>query len=103
MPKDSGISSRHIQAFETAGYLDRQAVVLGNLAISYMDLGLYAHARRLTQAAVEMNRSMGTKLGLAYALGNLAEVEMRLGQSGTGTHPRRRNWAKWYLPWAIGG
>jgi PAS domain S-box-containing protein len=67
------------QAFEKAGYMDRQAVILGNLAMAYMDLGLYPHARRLTQAALEMNRSIGTKLGLAYALGNLSEIEIRLG------------------------
>ncbi len=74
---------RHLQqayqAFETAGYKDRQVMALGNLCIAYSDLGLYPHAHRLTETVVEMDREMGAKLGLAYALGNLAEIEIRLG------------------------
>jgi PAS domain S-box-containing protein len=74
---------RHLQqaarAFETAGYMDRQAIVLGNLALVYADLGLYPHARRMIQAGLEMNRQMGAKLALAYALGNLTDLEIRLG------------------------
>jgi GAF domain-containing protein/CheY-like chemotaxis protein len=75
---------RHLQqatqAFEAAGYRDRQAAILGNLAIAYSDLGLYRRARRLALAIIETNRAMGTKLGLAYALGNLADLETRLGE-----------------------
>ncbi len=67
------------QAFETAGYKERQAIILANLAISYSDLGLYPRAHRLVAAVADMNRDMGAKLGLAYAMGNLADVEIRLG------------------------
>ncbi len=68
-----------IQAFETAGYADRQAVVLGNLALTYSELGLYLHTRRLCGETIEMNRSMGTKVGLTYGLGNIIIPELILG------------------------
>ncbi|MCC7118123.1 MAG: GAF domain-containing protein [Anaerolineales bacterium] len=67
------------QAFETAGYKDRQAAVLGNLSVAYMELGLYLHCRRLTNEVVEMTRAMGAKTGLTYALGNITAIELLLG------------------------
>jgi tetratricopeptide (TPR) repeat protein len=68
------------QAFETAGYFERQATVLGNLALSYMELGLYAHSRRIQSEVTELDRTVGGKLGLAYDLGNLLSVEIPLGE-----------------------
>jgi len=68
-----------LEAFETAGYAERQSVALGNLALSYSDLGLYPHSRRLQNQVVNMNRAMGAKLGLAYALGNLISADIFLG------------------------
>jgi tetratricopeptide (TPR) repeat protein len=68
------------QAFETAGYVERQATVLGNLALSYMELGLYAHSRRIQSEVTELDRTVGGKLGLAYDLGNLLSVEIPLGE-----------------------
>ena len=41
-------------AFETAGYAERLSIVLGNLAVTYSDLGLYSHARRLLVEHVDM-------------------------------------------------
>ena len=74
---------RHLQqasqAHELSGYLERQAMILANLSLAYFDLGLYPHARRIALSIMEMNRRMGTRLGLAYALGNLCELEIRLG------------------------
>jgi len=74
---------QHLQqagrAFESAGYAERQAMILINHGNAYHDLGLYPHALRLTNAAAEMYRAMGAKLGLAYALSNLAEIEIILG------------------------
>jgi|GEM_PF-181361 len=67
------------RAFEAAGYDDRLAVIMGNLAISYSDLGLYSHSRRLSERVIEMDRAMGMKLGLAYALGNTTSVDISLG------------------------
>jgi GAF domain-containing protein/DNA-binding response OmpR family regulator len=68
-----------LQAFEKAGYAERQAVSIGNLSIAYSDLGLYRHSRRLTNATNDMNRGMGAKLGLTYGMGNLVDVETILG------------------------
>ena len=68
-----------IQAFETAGFVERQSVAIANLAIVYMDLGLYAHARRLNSEVIEMTRAIGAKLILTYTLGNIIEPEFVLG------------------------
>jgi len=66
-------------AFETAGYKERQTVALSNLAVAYMELGLYPHVRRLTNEVIEMDRAMGAKVGLAYDLGNSISTEIILG------------------------
>ncbi len=80
---DIGETIRHgqqaIQAFETAGYVERKAISTSNLAIYYADLGLYPHARRLHEDAVRTHRSMGSNLSQAYALENLGEVEVQIG------------------------
>ncbi|MGI9024887.1 MAG: hypothetical protein ACR2GP_04805 [Burkholderiaceae bacterium] len=68
-----------IQAFEAAGYVERRAAATSNFAIAYVDLGLYFHARRLQATVVELARSMGARLGLVFALGNLVNAEIRLG------------------------
>jgi GAF domain-containing protein/tetratricopeptide (TPR) repeat protein len=68
-----------IQAFENAGYIDRKAVVLNNLAIAYSALGLYQHTRRLRSEGVEMARAMGAKGSLTTRLGNLIATETALG------------------------
>ncbi|MEO8305832.1 MAG: GAF domain-containing protein [Betaproteobacteria bacterium] len=71
-----------LQAFATAGYADRQAAVLGNLAIAYFDLGLYAHVRRIRRNLVEQNRRIGAMVALANALAGLMDVEIKLGNFG---------------------
>ena len=68
-----------IQAFQTAGYADRQAGALSNLAFFYQDLGLYSHSCRLQSEIVEKFRAMGAKSGWANALGNLIYAEINLG------------------------
>jgi len=68
-----------LDAFETAGYKERHAVALANLALAYMELGLYPHSRRLVSEVIEMTRVMGAKLLLIHALQNITDVEIRLG------------------------
>ena len=68
-----------IQAFESAGYAERRTIVLNNLSLRYSDLGLYHHAQRLQLEIVKIDRSIGANLSLAYALENLADVEVKLG------------------------
>ncbi|MBK7317145.1 hypothetical protein [Candidatus Villigracilis affinis] len=49
-------------AFETAGYVERQGAVMGNLGNTYGELGLHPHGRRLQRELVEIDRAMGAKL-----------------------------------------
>jgi PAS domain S-box-containing protein len=65
-------------AFETAGYADRQATAIGNLAVVYSELGLYPRALRLTNQTIEMCQRMGAKLNLSYSMGNLVDIELKL-------------------------
>ncbi len=71
---------RALAAFEAAGYVERRAGVLINLANVYAELGLYPHGRRLYSEVAELARGMGAQLVLANALGNLSAVEVRLGE-----------------------
>ncbi len=68
-----------IRAFETAGYLERQSAATGNLGFTYAALGLYNHARRLTRKALDIDRGMGAKIGMAYWSENLFDTELRMG------------------------
>ena len=71
-------------AFESAGYLERQAICTGNLATNYSALGLHRRARRLLLEAMEISRRMGARLLLAYNLGSLIETEIDLDQAQAG-------------------
>ena len=68
-----------IRAFETSGHLERQSTAIGNLGFTYAALGLYTHARRLTAKALEIDRSIGAKVGMACWSENLFDTELRMG------------------------
>ena len=68
-----------IQAYETSGYLERVTGAIGNLGFTYAALGLYMQSCRLTNKALEIDRSIGAKLSMSYWLENLFDTELRLG------------------------
>ncbi|MBI3161078.1 MAG: GAF domain-containing protein, partial [Chloroflexi bacterium] len=68
-----------VEAFESAGHLERQSTAFGNLGFTYAALGLFIHAHRLTTKALGMTREMGAKVGMAYWLENLFDTELKLG------------------------
>ena len=70
---------RSIEAFAIAGYLDRQASFLANLAIKYRGLGLHSHACRLLLQGLESLRASGGRLAIANTLNNLAQTEVLAG------------------------
>ena len=67
-------------AFETAGYVERQGAVMGNLGNTYGELGLHAHVHRLRIESVEKDRAMGAKLSLTVALMGLIESGTTFGE-----------------------
>jgi tetratricopeptide (TPR) repeat protein len=67
------------RAFEEAGYAERRAVALGNLAIKYDEMGLHHHANRLLVDVVAASRAMGAKQRLASALPSAVATEISLG------------------------
>ncbi len=81
---DLAESMQHLQqalfAFEAAGYAERRAGALTNLANVYPDLGLHPHGRRLYAEAADLARRMGAKLVLAKTLSNQVLVDVRLGE-----------------------
>jgi len=68
-----------LQAFETAGYVERQSAVTGNLSNFYSELGLYPHGRRLHGDVVNIARRIGAKIGVSVGLSNLMYAELTLG------------------------
>ena len=65
--------------FEAAGYVDRQAIITGNMGIAYSRLGLYRRARRLFLRANEIHRRTGARVTQANVFTALAEVELAMG------------------------
>ncbi len=72
-----------MKAFEKAGYMERLQVPKGNLAITYLELGLYSHSYRLQREVMEANRKMNAKLGFIYSLGNITGIQITMGQLET--------------------
>ena len=69
------------QAFERAGYLERQLTCTGNLSGNYGALGLRRRADRLLDAAVEISRQIGARLLYAYNLGGKVEAAVVAGNA----------------------
>jgi len=68
-----------LNAFERAGYIERQLAALTNLGNRYITLGLYHRARRLHNQVVEISREIDAKDVLAIGLANLIRTEIKLG------------------------
>ncbi len=75
------IRRRHAarEAFDRAGYVEQRSMMIGNVATSYDDLGLYHRALRLQTEVAETGRAIGARGLLTYALGNQFSAEIKLG------------------------
>ncbi len=67
------------EAFERAGYVEHCVMMMGNLTTSFMNLGLYQHARRLQIEVVAAAGAISANNILATAVSNRSEAELRLG------------------------
>ena len=65
--------------FEAAGYVERQAIVTGNMGVSYSRLGLYRRARRLLLRANVIHGRTGARASQGNLFGTLAELELEMG------------------------
>ncbi|HEY2968303.1 MAG TPA: GAF domain-containing protein, partial [Casimicrobiaceae bacterium] len=65
--------------FEAAGYVERQAIITGNLGIAYSHLGLYRRARRLLLKADGTYRRTSARAGQGANFGELANAELAMG------------------------
>ena len=68
-----------LAAFEAAGYVDRKAMIVHNLALVYHELGLYRRARRLLGQAADIYLQTGALGGLATTTWMLALTEHAMG------------------------
>ena len=73
------LSALALADFEAAGYVERRAIVTGNLGITYGSLGLHRRARREYLKALEMHRRMGASLSGTNTLVTLAQAELAMG------------------------
>ncbi|HET7032974.1 MAG TPA: GAF domain-containing protein, partial [Casimicrobiaceae bacterium] len=77
------VSSLALADFEAAGYIDRQAVVMGNRGVTYGALGLHRRARRLVLKTQELHHRTGATLAAINASAQMADAELEMG------HPER--------------
>ncbi len=61
------------------GDVQGQSMVVSNLGDTYMRLGLFRRARRLTHEALAVSRRMGNEPQMMVARSNLAEIELAVG------------------------
>ncbi len=71
--------TQSLAAFEAAGYVERQGVITFNLAIAYMNLGLYRRARRTLHQAKDIYRRAGSTVDASGSEWLLAVVEVEMG------------------------
>ena len=66
-------------AFERAGYLFGRMVVLGNLSLTFAELGLWRHAIRLGEQCMAWAEHSGARLNLALEMGAVMVWQVELG------------------------
>ena len=71
--------TQSLAAFEAAGYLERQGVIINNLGVSYIHLGLSRRARRLLQKARDIYHRTSAQGGLHTNTRLLVEAELQMG------------------------
>jgi tetratricopeptide (TPR) repeat protein len=72
-------SSLALADFEAAGYVERQAMMTGNMGITYGGLGLHRRARRQYIKTRAIYRSFGSSALETNALTSLVEAELAMG------------------------
>ena len=66
-------------AFERAGYVYGRMLVLGNLSITFAELGLWRHACRLGEQCMALAERIGARLNLALEMGAVLMWQIELG------------------------
>jgi tetratricopeptide (TPR) repeat protein len=77
--KQLKLLNQALAAFEAAGYVERQGVIIYNLANTYRALGLNRRARRLYIKAGEIYRHTGAHVNRGIARLELASAEIEVG------------------------
>ena len=66
-------------AFERAGYVFGRMLVLGNLSITFAELGLWRHACRLGEQCMALAERMGAPLNRTLEMGAVLKWQLDLG------------------------
>ena len=67
------------QAFERAGNQFGRSMVLGNLSLTFAELGLWRHACRLGEQCMSIAERIGARLNLALEMGAVLKWQVDLG------------------------
>ena len=86
-------SSLALADFEAAGYVERQAMMTGNMGITYGGLGLHRRARRQYLKTRALYRSFGSSALEINALTSLVEAELAWDTS-TRREPMQPSWPR---------
>ena len=68
-------------AFERAGYVYGRMMVLGNLSLTFAELGLWRHACRLGGLCIDLAEGSGARLNLALEWGAVLKWQLDLGDT----------------------
>ena len=74
-----GVLRQAAAAFERAGYVFGRMVVLGNLSITFAELGLWRHACRLGEQCMALAKRMGARLNRTLEMGAVLKWQLDLG------------------------
>ncbi len=74
------LSQQAGQAFDRAGDVFGHSLTIGNLSLSYAELGLYRRACRLGEVVLDALRHSGARQGVAFQLGGILSWKIALGE-----------------------
>ena len=74
-----GVLRQAAAAFERAGYVYGRMLVLGNLSITFAELGLWRHACRLGEQCMALAERMGAPLNRTLEMGAVLKWQLDLG------------------------
>ena len=80
MARSLRLQHEALDAARAAGYVNSEATVLGNLGMTYLELGLNRRAWRMFLAARAMRARMGARAGIAHSSLGLVRTAVELGR-----------------------
>ena len=95
----AGVLQQAAAAFERAGYVYGRMLVLGNLSLTFAELGLWRHACRLGEQCMALAERMGARLNLALEMGAVLKWQLDAGRRWPACARAGRPMTRWSTRW----